>query len=108
MSAGEALFALQLRADKLQGWEREYTFAPGRRWRFDFANPALMLAVEIEGGIWSGGRHTRGSGYTADMTKYNRATLLGWRVLRFSTEQVKSGEAIKMVQEALHANVESQ
>jgi very-short-patch-repair endonuclease len=103
MSAGEALFALQLRADKLTGWEREYTFAPGRRWRFDFANPALKLAVEIEGGIWSKGRHTRPSGYIGDMAKYNRATMLGWRVLRYSTEQVNTGEAINQVREVVNA-----
>lgn len=93
---------LHIRAHKLPEPVREYRFAPDRRWRFDFAWPApIMLAVEVEGGVWSGGRHTRGAGYTADMEKYNRASVLGWRVLRFTTEQVKRGEAVAALRGAL-------
>lgn len=55
-----------------------------RDWAFDFAWPELKLAVEIEGGIWSGGRHTRGKGFDEDCRKYNSAVKLGWRVYRFT------------------------
>lgn len=61
----------------------EYCFHPTRRWRFDFAIPDKMIAIEIEGGSWSGGRHTRGAGYNKDMKKYNEAVKLGWRLLRY-------------------------
>jgi very-short-patch-repair endonuclease len=64
---------------------REYLFARPRRWRFDFAHPCTMVAIEIEGGTWVNGRHTRGSGFEADCEKYNAAAILGWRVLRFTT-----------------------
>jgi very-short-patch-repair endonuclease len=68
--------------------QEEYRFHPYRRWRFDIAVPDLMVAVEIEGGIWSGGRHTRGKGYQGDMEKYNAAQMLGWKVLRYTPDQV--------------------
>lgn len=62
--------------------EREFRFCPPRLWRFDFAWPKLALAVEVEGAVWTGGRHTRGGGFTQDAEKYATAMLLGWRVLR--------------------------
>lgn len=64
----------------------EYQFHPLRRWRFDFAWPLHKVAVEIEGGIWTQGRHTRGAGVLADMQKYNAAAMLGWRLLRYSPQ----------------------
>ena len=69
--------------------EREYRFAPPRRWRFDFAHPASRVAIEIEGGHWSGGRHTRGAGFEADCQKYNTAAALGWYVFRLTTGMIK-------------------
>ena len=62
----------------------EYKFHPTRKWRFDFADLATMTAIEIEGGIFSGGRHTRGAGYAKDCEKYNAAVHLGWRVFRIT------------------------
>ena len=75
-------------------WKEEYVFLKGRRFRFDFAWPQLHIAVEVEGGVWTGGRHTRGKGYTRDLEKYNLATLHGWKVYRFTTQDVTSGKAI--------------
>lgn len=72
---------------KLSGFplpEREFRFNPNRRWRFDFAYPENKIAIEAEGGIWSGGRHTRGSGFIKDCQKYNSAVILGWKVLRYT------------------------
>lgn len=66
--------------------EYEYKFHPVRKWRFDIAFPAQRLAVEIEGGAWAGGRHTRGAGFIGDVAKYNSATELGWRLLRFTPQ----------------------
>ncbi len=101
MSEAEELLAMQIRAIKL--WEpvREYKFDSIRKWRFDFAWPNLLLAIEIEGGIWTGGRHTRGKGFLDDCKKYNQAALVGWMVLRFPTEQIHSGEALRFIEAAL-------
>ena len=68
--------------------EREYRFAKDRKWRFDFAHPLSGVAIEVEGGTWSGGRHTRGSGYAADCEKYNEAAMSGWAVLRLTSEMI--------------------
>lgn len=116
----EEILANQIAFAGLPEPEREYRFAamliglgPGLRlrfavtnlkdWRFDFAWPAQMLAVEIEGGIWlrSKGRHTGGVGFTEDCTKYNEAMLMGWRVLRVVGEWVRSGEALALIERAL-------
>ena len=89
-------------------FEREFHFHDLRRWRFDYLLCEHLLAhsqvpkvtfaerhlaVEIEGAIWSRGRHTRGKGFQADLDKYNHATMMGYRVLRFSTEDVMRGRA---------------
>lgn len=66
----------------------EYAFCIGRRWRFDVASPSRMIAVEIEGGAFTAGRHTRGKGFVGDIEKYNEAAALGWVVLRALPEWV--------------------
>lgn len=100
LSEGEEEFHLHCAIHKLNP-EREYQFHPARRWRFDFAFPGEMVAVEIEGGTWSGGRHTRGSGYLGDIEKYNMASLLGWHIYRFTTEMVRSGAAIDIIRKVV-------
>ncbi|WP_238538040.1 endonuclease domain-containing protein [Paraburkholderia atlantica] len=100
-SAIEELFALHVRADKLPAPAREYQFDPARKWRFDFAWTDRRLAVEVEGGIHSGGRHTRGAGFEADARKYLAATLAGWSVVRVTGKMVRDGSAIAAVRELL-------
>lgn len=100
-SSGEEMFSVHCRCYKLTP-EREYVFAPPRKFRFDFAWPDMRLAVEIEGGTLFGkSRHSRGAGFVRDCEKYNLATLAGWSVLRFTTEMVQSGNAIDTVMEAI-------
>lgn len=99
LSIGEETFALQLRAHKLTDWDREVLVCADRKFRFDFANRLKMLAIEVDGAIHTAGRHSRGSGVLGDMEKGNLAAVMGWKFLRFSTEQVKSGEAIAFVLE---------
>ena len=81
--------------------EREYIFAKGRRYRFDFSWIAHKIAIEIEGGTWSGGRHTTGTGFAKDCEKYNLAVLNGWRVLRFTSNQVYSNYAYTLTKDML-------
>lgn len=82
---------------------REYRFDPLRRWRFDFAWPEYHLAVEVEGLIWTGGRHQRIAGFEADTEKYNAAAAAGWTVLRFTGTHVRSGAAVRRIEDALTA-----
>ncbi|MDS7935650.1 DUF559 domain-containing protein [Acinetobacter sp. V91_7] len=97
-SEGETVLATHLRACRID-FEQEYKFHPKRKWRADFLITGTKILIEVEGGIWSGGRHTRGKGYLGDMEKYNEAAMMGFIVLRFSTEQVKSGVAIKQIEQ---------
>ncbi|WDF91716.1 hypothetical protein [Aeromonas hydrophila] len=70
----------------------ELVFHTKRRWRLDFAWPANMIALEVHGGIHSGGRHTRGRGFVEDRAKMNEAALLGWTVIEATPEHIKSGQ----------------
>ena len=69
---------------------REHKFHMERKWQFDFVLLPLTrkIAIEVEGGVFNQGRHTRGKGFENDLMKYNAAVMDGWRVLRYSTGQV--------------------
>ena len=100
-TSAEDMLALLMAAEGLPAPVRQYKFCPKRRWLADFAWPDARLIVEVDGGIWTGGGHTSGSGRTRDMERDNWCTLNGWRVLRFTTGQAKNGEAIHTIREAL-------
>ena len=106
MSQLEEALAFQIKALGLPEPVREYRFAAPRRWRFDFSWPDIRLAVEVEGGQWVRGRHLRPKGFASDIAKYNAASAGGWRVLRFTGDMVKNGEAIFAIQDALEDNDE--
>jgi very-short-patch-repair endonuclease len=78
----EQSFLFYVNAINLPEPVREWRFHPVRRWKFDFAWVDKMVAVECEGGTWSGGRHVRGKGFEGDCWKYSNAAVLGWKVLR--------------------------
>lgn len=80
---------------------QEYEFHHERQWRFDFAFPDKLLAVELEGGVWSGGRHVTGQGYIDDLEKYNAAVMQGWKLLRYETVKAKYIEQIKRLLDQL-------
>ena len=101
MSKLEETYAFQLKAAGIVIPEREYRFHDTRRWRFDFAWPDQQIAIEIEGGIWTGGAHTRGKHFISDCDKYNTATIMGWRVLRFTETHIKQGSALQHTEEIL-------
>lgn len=62
----------------------EYRFHGVRRWRFDYAAPDVMVAVEYEGIMSGKSRHTTFTGYSGDSEKYNAAAGLGWKVYRYT------------------------
>lgn len=96
----ESMMALQLKAAKIE-YVTEFRFCPDRKWRFDFVVSGFLIAIECEGGIFTNGGHTRGAGYEANIEKYNAAALLGWRVLRFSGDQIESGYALRIIELAI-------
>lgn len=98
-SQSDAL-AWQMRAYGIE-CETEHKFHETRRWRLDVAVVGRSLAIEIEGGVWTGGRHTRPTGFLRDAEKYNALAIAGWRLLRVTPAQVKSGEALSLVERAL-------
>lgn len=65
----------------LAGAVAEYRFHLQRKWRFDFAFPASRVAVEVQGGLFSRGRHTRGAALVKEYEKLTAAAVAGWRVL---------------------------
>jgi very-short-patch-repair endonuclease len=96
LSKLEETLALQIRALNLPKPEREYQFC-SRKWRFDFAYPEHKIAIECEGGVGTGGRHTRREGFADDCFKYNTATINDWSVLRFTSDMIYSGIAVEML-----------
>jgi very-short-patch-repair endonuclease len=102
-SAHETLYLSHLTAAGINGWTREHAFAMhlGRRFRFDFAFPAEMIAVELQGGTWVKGGHGQGMHAEKDCEKATFAALLGWRVMTFTARQVRSGWALLATEVAL-------
>ena len=95
----EETLAFQIRAMKLPEPVREYRFHADRKWRFDFAWVDQRIAMEVEGGVWNGGRHGRGSGIVKDIEKGNAAVLLGWRMMRATGDMIKKGEAVRLLEQ---------
>jgi very-short-patch-repair endonuclease len=63
--------------------ETEFKFCPTREWRADYRIGNVL--IELEGGVFSGGRHNRSGGYSEDCAKYNMAAMLGYTVIRIPT-----------------------
>lgn len=112
MSPAEQLLAIQLEQAGIP-FEREFRFAKsmGRRWRADFivsmwpkpsdaAFPFAFL-VEVDGGAFIAGRHSRGTGVEKDAEKQSAAAILGYRVIRVTPRQVEDGRALSWIRAAL-------
>lgn len=124
MSHLELALLNQMRAHKVPEPEQQYRFAAMatggtgkgcrqrlkeaklRDWRFDFCWPSLMIAVEIEGGLYVNGRHNRAAGFEADLEKYRHATLQGWQVFRCGAKMIKSGDAIATIKQLINYKAE--
>lgn len=69
-------------------WWAEWPFHPERKWRFDYARPDLKIAIEVDGGVFTGGRHSGGVGQVKDMEKCNNACALGWLVYHITPDDM--------------------
>ena len=88
----------------------EYQFHGKRKWRFDFAWPASLVALEIEGGVFGyrtatgkrqAGAHRSVQGVLRDIAKYNAAAMDGWRVLRVLPSTLYTEETVELLKTAL-------
>ena len=69
--AGEETFAWWCERLKLPKPVRNFRFHKTRRFEIDWAWPDLRMGIDIQGGIWNGGKHGRPSGIV-------RACRCGW------------------------------
>ena len=99
MSGGEqSIFYLLKSMGEI--FEREYMGIPGRKFKFDFAIPEKKIAIEYEGGTWSGGAHVRGAHYSSDCEKYSLAAIHGWCVIRITADMLQTGKGQALIKTA--------
>ena len=100
-AAGLPLPARQLRLIPIQRQKPDHPRELMTRHKVDFAWIDEAIVLEVQGGTWGGGRHTRGKGYAGDCWKMAALQLCGWIVYYATGDQVKSGEALAWITEAL-------
>ena len=98
-----ATLAVHLTRHGVEGWVREHRFHASRKWRIDVAFVERRLAVEVDGGVWTGGRHSRGSGVMDDCEKFSALAIAGWRLIRVTPAHVRDGTAVQWIKQALEA-----
>ena len=84
----------------------QFQFHPERKWRFDWSWPwetskDIPVALEIQGGIFTQGRHTRGAALLKEMEKLNEAAILGYRILYCTPKDVETGAIFPTIKRAL-------
>ena len=107
-SPAEHLLSVQLEQAGIP-FRREIQFHPSRKWRADFmvADPhafgwsGASILIEIDGGGYVAGRHSRGAGMEKDAEKQSAAAILGYRVIRVTPAQVNDGRALSWIRQAL-------
>jgi hypothetical protein len=98
----DKLFDAACKAHGLPVPVHEFEFHPTRKWRFDFLFDG-WLAVELQGGLFTEGRHTQGAALLKEYEKLNAAQIMGYTMLLVTPEQVDSGEAFTIIKRALEA-----
>jgi len=88
----EMVLFVMHRECKIPEYVKELKFDTERRWKADWAIPELKTLIEYEGLISKKSRHTTISGYSNDTIKYNKAAILGWKVLRYTALTYKNIE----------------
>lgn len=74
---------------------REHKFHKQYKFRFDFALVDKKIAIEVDGGCWTAGRHVRPVGYMLDCKKQFLAHNLGWRVYKIPSDWIMHSKYIK-------------
>lgn len=95
-----ALLAAVEQATQLVGVQ-EHRFHPERKWRLDLAWPEVMVALEVQGGLFVQGKHGRGEGASRDHEKLNEAQLSGWIVIQCQPREIASEQVREWVLRAI-------
>lgn len=98
------LFPLACEKMGLPAPKKEYRFHPVRKWRIDYYFEAngRRVGLEVEGGVWTGGRHTRGAGFKGDMEKYNAAGAMGVTIIRVVPGDLLKIETFELIKKTLY------
>ena len=89
-------FAKLISESAAEPFELEFAFAaPERKWRADIAFPGVRVAIEIDGGTWTLGRHNRPGSVLKDMEKGNGYAARGWVVFHTPWEWIEDGEKVR-------------
>ncbi len=96
----DEFIALLTHSLDLEVWP-EFYFTVTRQWRFDYCIPAHKVYIEVEGGVWSGGRHVRGKGFVNDMEKYNAAAAQGWRMIRITPSERLTEKTLELIRQTI-------
>ena len=86
---------------KLPAAVSEWRFDERRKWRFDFAFVDQRIAVEVQGGIWTRGRHVRPAALKKEWEKLNAAAGQGWRILYCEPRAIGTLKFSKEIERAL-------
>jgi very-short-patch-repair endonuclease len=100
-NVGEQTLAYQCIADKLPSFVQNYIFMKERKFELDFAWPEYRCGIEIQGGIFKGHAHSAPLMIIRDMEKSNLLVLCGWKVLRYTPQDVSCGLAIGGIKQLL-------
>lgn len=69
-------------ANRTRGWRFDYAWSLERKWVFGIPPGSIpKVALEVQGGCFAGGRHSRGGALRQEHHKLNTAAELGWRVI---------------------------
>lgn len=82
----------------------ELKFHPVRKWRFDFGFEKEKVALEVQGGLFSNGRHSRGASLLKEHEKLNAAAQMGWRILYCIPQNLCMQETIDAIKTAICQN----
>lgn len=69
---------------------KEVKLIPKRQYRFDFAHPFSKVAIEINGGNWVRGRHTRAGALNKEYEKLNLVQIEGYQVFILDGNMITS------------------
>lgn len=74
-------------------WYFEHYFSETRNWRIDVAAPELKIGIEVDGAA-----HRIKNRYLDGLPRHNALMFAGWTYLRVLPSEVRSGEALALVQ----------